>query len=170
MVSRDHKIDNFPNFLLLPSFFFFFFFFFWIIIRSGLLTDITWSVCISKSHWSLCVLFSMIDSGLCIYQLFVWSNLYFLHISQWITLPTQLCLVLFFLCANLLHLLMMWSIVSSLSPHSLHLLFCCVFDKIGSYGVVLSYYLERFCFSLLLLLFIYFFFFFYSFECFSHQR
>ena len=28
-------------------------------------------------------------------------------------------------CANLLHSLIMWLIVSSLSPHSLHLLFCC---------------------------------------------
>ena len=37
------------------------------------------------------------------YYLFVWSNLNFLHTSQWITSPTLLCLVLYSLCANLLH-------------------------------------------------------------------
>ena len=97
-----------------------------IIIRSGLLTEIRWSVYLSKSHWSLCVSFSRTDAGLCIYHLFVWSNLNFLHISQWITLPTQSCLVLYSSCANLLHSLMMWLMVSSLSWDNLHLLFCCV--------------------------------------------
>ena len=29
-------------------------------------------------------------------------------------------------CASLLHSLSMWLMVSSLSPHNLHLLFCCV--------------------------------------------
>ena len=41
------------------------------IIRSGLLAEIRWSVCMSKSHRSLCVLFSRIGAGLCIYRLFV---------------------------------------------------------------------------------------------------
>ena len=50
-------------------------------------------VCMSKSHRSLCVSFSRTDARLCIYHLFVWSNFNFLHISQWITLPTQSCLV-----------------------------------------------------------------------------
>ena len=59
-----------------------------IIIRSGLLTEIRWFVCMPKSHWSLCVLFSRTGAGLCIYHLFVQSNLNFLHISQWIPLPT----------------------------------------------------------------------------------
>ena len=44
----------------------------------------------------------------------------------WITLSTQPCLVLYSFCANLLHSLIMWLIVSSLSPPSLHLLFCCI--------------------------------------------
>ena len=96
-----------------------------IIIRSGLLVEIRWSVCISKSHRSLCVSFSRTDAGFCIYNLFVWWNLNFLHISPWITLPTQLCLVLYSFCANLLHSLIMWLMVSFLSPRSLHLLFCC---------------------------------------------
>ena len=70
-------------------------FFLLIIIRSRLLSEIMWSVCMSKSHRSLCVSFSWTDAVLCIYHLFVWSNLNFLHISQWITLPIQLCLVLY---------------------------------------------------------------------------
>ena len=94
VVSRDSKVDNFASFL---------FFFLLIIIRSGLLAEIRWSVCMSKFHRSLCVLFSRTGAGLCIYHLFVWSNLNFLHISQWITLPTQSCLVLYSFCANLLH-------------------------------------------------------------------
>ena len=63
-----------------------------IIIRSGLLVGIKWSVCMLKSHRSLCVSFSRTCAGLCIYHLLVWSNLNFLHISQWIPLPTQSCL------------------------------------------------------------------------------
>ena len=64
------------------------------------------------------------ESGLYIYHLFVWSNLNFLHNSQWVTLPIQSCLVLYSLWANLLHSLIMCFIVSSLSPRNLHLLFC----------------------------------------------
>ena len=63
-----------------------------IIIKSGLLAGIRWSVCMLKSHRSLCESFSRTGAGLCIYHLFVWSNLNFLHISQWITLLTQSCL------------------------------------------------------------------------------
>ena len=74
-----------------------------IIIRSGLLTGI----CMLKSHRSLFVSFSRTGVGLCIYHLLVWSNLNFLHISQWITLLTQSCLALYSFCANLLHSLIM---------------------------------------------------------------
>ena len=56
-----------------------------IIIRPGLLAEIRWSIYTSKSHRSLCVSFSRTCAGLCLYHLFVWSNLNFLHISQWIT-------------------------------------------------------------------------------------
>ena len=116
MVSRNSKVDYFANSL---------FFFLLIIIRSGLLAEIRWSMCTSKSQKSLCASFSRTGAGLCIYHLFIWSNLNFLHISQSITLPTQSCLVLYFFCANLQHSLIMWLMVSSLSPHSLHLLFSC---------------------------------------------
>ena len=101
-------------------------FFLLIIIRSGLLAEIRWSVCMSKSYRSLCVSFSRTGAVLCIYHLFVWSNLNFLYISQLITLPTQPFLVLYSFCANLLHSIIMWLIISSLSPYSLHLLFCWV--------------------------------------------
>ena len=43
--------------------------------------------CISKSHWSVCFSFSRRDAGLCIYHLFVWSNLNFYYRPKWITLP-----------------------------------------------------------------------------------
>ena len=80
-------------------------FFSLIIIRSGLLAKIRWTVCLSKSYRSLCVSFSKTDAGLCIYHLFVWlnSNSNFLRNFQWITLPIQPCLVLYSFCANLLH-------------------------------------------------------------------
>ena len=97
-----------------------------IIMRSGLLAGIRWSACILKSHRSSCESFSRTGAGLCIYRLFVWSNWNFLHISLWITLLTQSYLALYSFYANLLHSLIMRLIVSSLSPHSLHLLFCCV--------------------------------------------
>ena len=107
VVSQDSKVDNFANSLFLL-----------IIIRSGLLVAIRRSVCMSNCHRSLCLSFSMTDAGLCIYHSLGWSNLNFLHISQWITLPTQSCLVLYSFSADLLHSLIMWLMVSSLSPHS----------------------------------------------------
>ena len=73
VVRRDSKVDNFACSLFLS------------ILSSGLLADIWWSVCMLKSHRSLCESFSRTGAGLCIYHLLVWSNLNFLHISQWIT-------------------------------------------------------------------------------------
>ena len=58
--------------------------------RSGRLAKIRWSVCISKFQRILCVSFSRTDSELCIYHLFVWSNLNFLHNSLWILLSLLL--------------------------------------------------------------------------------
>ena len=108
-------------------FLFFFFFFLLTITWSSRLVQIRWSVCISKDKRILYASFSKVDSKLFIcYHLFVWSNLNFLHIFHWITLPTQSCLVLYSFCANLQHSIIRWLIVSSLSPHNLHLLFCCV--------------------------------------------
>ena len=91
----------------------------------------------SKFHRSLCVSFFRAGVGLCIYHLLAWSNLNFLHISQWITLPTQSCIALYSFYANLLHPLIMWLMVSSLSPHSLYLLFCCVLSIVALIWLVL---------------------------------
>ena len=91
--------------------------------RSSRLDEIWWSGCISKSQRSLSVSFARAYSGLCIYHLFVWSNFNSLHNSQWVPLP---CHVFYSFCANLLHSLNMWLIISSLSTHNLILLFCCV--------------------------------------------
>ena len=66
------------------------------ITRSGLLAEIRWSVCISKSRRIVCVSITGMDSGLYIYHSFAWSNLNFLHSSWWITFPNQLCWVFFF--------------------------------------------------------------------------
>ena len=114
------------------------FFFMLISIRSDLLAEIRWSVCMSKYHRNLCVSFSRTGAGLCIYHLFVRSNLNFLHISQWITIPTQSYHLLYSFCANLLHSLMMWLMVSSLSLHPLHLLFCWVLSNLALIWLVLK--------------------------------
>ena len=106
--------------------------------RSGRLGKIKWFVCTSKSIRGLCVSFSTTDVGLCIYHLFVGSNFNFLHNSQWIALTTQSCLVLYSFDANLLCLLIMWLVVSSLSPHNIHLLFFCVLSILVLIWLVLS--------------------------------
>ena len=61
-----------------------------------------------------------------------------IHISEWITYPTQSSLVSYSFCANLLHSLIMWLIVSSLSPHNLHLLFCCILSILPLMWLVLT--------------------------------
>ena len=118
MVSRDSKVDNFANSL----FFFFFFFFCWL-----LLCLVFWprlgdsSVC--QSPKGVCVCHSLGQVLGCAYTICrVWSNLNFLHISQWITLPTQSCLVLYSFCANLLHSIII--IIISLVPALWHVWHC----------------------------------------------
>ena len=58
-----------------------------------IMAGIMWSVCILKSHRSLCESFSRTGAGLCIYHLFVWSNWNFLHISKWTTLSRLILLL-----------------------------------------------------------------------------
>ena len=106
-----------------------------IIIKSGLLIRL--SVCMSNPHWSLYESFSETDAGLCIYNFFVWSNLNFLHISLWIPLSNQSCLVSNYFWANLLHSLIMWLMVSSRSPHNLHLLLFCVLSILALIWLVI---------------------------------
>ena len=121
VVSRDSKVDNVASSL------FFFFFFFWL-----------GDPCVCQSPRGVCVSFSRTGAGLCKYHLFVWSNLNFLRISQWITLPTQSCLVLYSFCVNLLNSLIMGLMVSSLSPHSLYLIFYCVSSILALIWLVLT--------------------------------
>ena len=73
VVSRDGRVDNFASSL----------FFLLIIIRSGLLAEIRWSVCMSKSRRSLCMSFSRTSAGLCIYHLLEWQNLNFCTFPSW---------------------------------------------------------------------------------------
>ena len=67
---------------------FFFFFLLLIIIKSGLLAGIRWSVCILKSHRSLCESFSRTGDGLCIYHLLVWSNYYYYYYYYYLLLES----------------------------------------------------------------------------------
>ena len=60
-----------------------------IILRSGRLAEIRWSVCISKSQGSFCVSFTRTDARWCICRLFVWSNFNFLHSFQWSPFPPR---------------------------------------------------------------------------------
>ena len=120
VVSRDSKVHNSAS-----SLFFVDYYKVW---SSG------WELVI---YLYLKIPFSRADSWLCIYHLFAWSSFNFLHNSQWITLPTQLYLVLYSFCANLLHLLNMWLIVLSLSPHNLHMLFCCILSILAFIWLVL---------------------------------
>ena len=126
VVSWDSKVHTFSNSLFLLI----------IIIRFGLLAEIRWSVCVTKSLRSLSALFSRIDPGLCMYHFFVWLNLNFLLIF----LVHPFVSSLTFLLPHILpHSLIMWLMFSSLSPHNIYFLFCCILS-ILTYGVVLCYY------------------------------
>ena len=59
----------------------------------------------------------------CTYTICSLSNFNFLHSSRWITLPTQSCLVLYSFCANLLHSLIIWLVISSYITYILLLLY-----------------------------------------------
>ena len=156
VVSRNSKVHYFASSLFFSSFF--------IIIKSGLLAEIMWFVRMSKSKKkSLCVSFSRIDAGLCIYHLFVWLNWNIFHNSLWITLPTQSCLFLYSFCVKLLHSLIIWLVVLSLSPYNLHLLFSCVLSILALIWLVL---MALFCDAIWILLLLLF----YSFEWFSLRR
>ena len=94
-----------PQFGKFYSFFIFYFLFFCCWLLLGL---VVWprlgDLFISQNNRGVCVFsFSKTDARLYIYYLFVWSNLNFLHNSQWITLPTQLCLVWHSFCDNYYH-------------------------------------------------------------------
>ena len=98
------------------------------------------SVCISKSLMCVCVSFSGIDFGVEHIPFVRMVNFQFL--AQWITLPTQLFLVLYSFGASLLQSLIIWLIDSSLSPHNLHLLFCSILSILALIWLV---FIALFC-------------------------
>ena len=116
VVRQDSKVDNFASSLFLL-----------IIIRSGLLAEIRWSVCVSKSHRSLCV---------------DWCWVLHIPFVRMVKFKFLAHLPVDSFCANLLHSFIMWLMVSSLSLHSLHLLFCYV-------SLSYDWFLRR-CFVLLI--------------------
>ena len=126
MVSEDSKFHNFANSL---------FFFCWL--KLGL---VFWtrlgdpSVRQSPKGVYVCPFLGQMP--------FVWSTFNFLHISQWITLPSYSSLGLYSFCNNLLHSLIMQLMVSSLSSHRLHLLFCCVLSILP---LILLVFMALFC-------------------------
>ena len=100
------------------------FFYLLIIIRSGLLPEIRWSVCMSKSHRSLCMSFSWRGAGLCIYHLFVRSNLNLLHISQFIII----IIIIKIIIINIIYSLRVfhWSLSDGNSPQLSRTLLCII--------------------------------------------
>ena len=147
MVFQDSKVDNFADFL-------FFFFFLLIIIRSGLRAEIRWSVCILKSHWSLCM--SVIFKGRCwvVHIPFVGmvkfkcpAHFSVDHIAH--TVEPSLVLLLCQFAAFIYYVIDHFISVTIESTFAIFLrLIYPRFDMIGSYGAVLCCHYERFCFSL----------------------
>ena len=129
MVCQDSKVHNSPGSL----FFLFIFLFCWL--SQGL---VIWprigDPIVSQNSREICVSHSPGQILGCAHT--IWSyrqiSIFFLQFSV-NHFPTQSCLVLCSFCANFLHSLIVWVIVSSLSPHNLHLLFCCVLSILAFY-------------------------------------
>ena len=100
--------------------------------RSDLLVRIWWIFVSLNLREFLCVSFFRTGSGLCIYHLLVWSNFNLLHNSQWLSFPTQSCLVLYSFYDSLLHLLIMWLLTLAILLCTIN--FC--FNIIWPYGFI----------------------------------
>ena len=105
-----------------------------IITRSALLAGIWWSVCFSKTR-ELCV------PLVCVYTICSYGHILILDTIPSIS-PYPPSRVLYSFCASLFYPLIVWLIVSSLSLHNLHLLFCCVLSIFALTELVL---LTLFC-------------------------
>ena len=121
VISRNSEVHYSAGFL-----------FFMTITRSGRLAEVRWCVCISKSQRSLHFSFFRTVSELCIDS--------YSQNRPLAQFPTGSCLVLCSFGANLLELLTMGLIVSSLSRHNLHLLFCCILSIFFYYYYYYYYY------------------------------
>ena len=86
---------------------------------SGLLASITWSHWMVISHKILHFSFSTTPSGWCSYHFSPLLMSYLQQSFQWTNLAILSCLLLYSFCANILHSLRMWFIVS---PFWLHIL------------------------------------------------
>ena len=71
------------------------------IIRSGHPDEIRWSVYKSRSQRIFYISFSWTDSWLCIYHLFVWSNLNVVYNCKWITFDVKPFIILYSLPLSL---------------------------------------------------------------------
>ena len=108
------------------SLFFFFFFVLFIIIRSGRLAEIS-DPFVSQNPWRVCTSHSPGQTQGCAYTICSYGQTsIFCTISCGSPCPFSRTWSYIFFCTNLLHSLM-WLIVSSLTPHDLHLLFFFLF-------------------------------------------
>ena len=107
VVSRDSKVHNLAS----SPCFIMFFSALLIIISSDLLVEIRRSVCMSKSHRSLCII--LLDRFWVVYIPFVrMVKFKFLAQLPLDDLAHPFCIVLYYFCANLLHSLIMWLTIS----------------------------------------------------------
>ena len=86
LIYKDGKVWYSPNLLFLLT-----------IIKSGLLTGLKWSICISKSQRILFVSFSRMDYVLWLNH---WEESLNFNFLQWISFLTQSCRLLLSFCAN----------------------------------------------------------------------
>ena len=121
-----------------------------VVVRTGRLTEISRSVCISKSQKSLCISICRTDSGLPFVHMvkYQFLSLFLLdHLAH-----VVVCSLIIFLCwfAAFTHYVIDRFISFTTWPTWTVLLsriYSC-FDKVGPYGTVLCCYLSRFSFSL----------------------
>ena len=119
VVSQDSKVHNSTSSLFLL-----------IIIRSNHMTKIRWSVCIPEEFVHL-----ILQDRFWVVHIPFACMVKFKLLAQ---LPVDhLAHPVISFCANLLHLLIMWLIVSSLSPHNLHFLFCYILSIFALIWLVL---------------------------------
>ena len=114
VVSHDSKVNKSASL----------FFSYWL-----LLTLVVWltigDLFVSQNLRGVCASHSSGSILSCAFTIGSFGQIYnFLHNSHGITFPNQSCLILYSLSASLLHLFIMWLIVSSMSTHNLQLLFC----------------------------------------------
>ena len=120
-------------------------FFILISIRYGPLAWIGWYVSVSESQRIFCVSLPRTDYSLCIYHLFVWRHLSFLHKNHLLRSPSTLSCTWSFIPFLLVYCIRLLCVTdSSHSLHSPSLPFSCELIMFAltkrSYGIILYYY------------------------------